>query len=611
VSKSDSKGRGRSCRERQSSWRRAPGARPVRQPALNVLPSWPPAPWKQQSVYRFAQLPPATRLAYGRIMPPERSVARTAGRDKESAISVSSRDSKIDVLVVGSGLMGATVANLIRRAAPKATIAMVDGGPIVGPQPGLHLHDVDDSVLTSHGWKVVPGGLSSCVEPAKCGPGIPAGKTLSFVVTKQNGEAARATISLEPGLHDLSAFGEDDEGMPGAMLSWNTGGMGVHWSAVTPAPWGAEVPCDIPMEQWASDLAVAESVLHVHRNPFGELDTAVIIRALLNDVFKDVSIAGREVKPMPMALIPAEKGRLRRVGPSVIISAMSDGSDPGFTLLPSTQALRLDHDGQTVFGAELLSIQTGARWHVEACATVVCADAFRTPQLLYASEIRLPALGKFLNEHAFLGGRVLADPKSIGISFDELPDIRDGEWCLSAQWLPHSGRKQPFHGQFNDTRLNGSDGTSPRYAIGMSFYVPTEIREENRLVFSESESDATGMPRIIVQFARSKQDVELIKEGRDTQLRTAKRFGEFDPTSKSKLLPPGSSLHITGTVRMGAVDDGSSVCDPNMRVWGYQNLFVAGCGAIPTALVCNSTLAGTVTAVRAARSVAGLLVNHP
>jgi peptide/nickel transport system substrate-binding protein len=36
------------------------------------------------------------------------------------------------------------------------------------------------SLLTSHGWKVVPGGVSSCVDPAKCGPGIAAGKTLSF-----------------------------------------------------------------------------------------------------------------------------------------------------------------------------------------------------------------------------------------------------------------------------------------------------------------------------------------------------------------------------------------------------------------------------------------------
>jgi len=36
------------------------------------------------------------------------------------------------------------------------------------------------ALLTSHGWKVVPGGATSCVDPAKCGPGIAQGKTLTF-----------------------------------------------------------------------------------------------------------------------------------------------------------------------------------------------------------------------------------------------------------------------------------------------------------------------------------------------------------------------------------------------------------------------------------------------
>ena len=41
----------------------------------------------------------------------------------------------------------------------------------------------------------------------------------------------------------------------------------------------------------------------------------------------------------------------------------------------------------------------------------------------------------------------------------------------------------------------------------------------------------------------------------------AERFGDFDPGRESALLPAGSSLHQTGTVRMGTVDDGTSVSD--------------------------------------------------
>jgi peptide/nickel transport system substrate-binding protein len=36
------------------------------------------------------------------------------------------------------------------------------------------------ALLASHGWTVVPGGASTCADPAKCGPGIARGKTLSF-----------------------------------------------------------------------------------------------------------------------------------------------------------------------------------------------------------------------------------------------------------------------------------------------------------------------------------------------------------------------------------------------------------------------------------------------
>jgi peptide/nickel transport system substrate-binding protein len=36
------------------------------------------------------------------------------------------------------------------------------------------------ALLASHGWTVNPGGVTTCADPAKCGPGIPKGKTLSF-----------------------------------------------------------------------------------------------------------------------------------------------------------------------------------------------------------------------------------------------------------------------------------------------------------------------------------------------------------------------------------------------------------------------------------------------
>jgi choline dehydrogenase-like flavoprotein len=156
----------------------------------------------------------------------------------------------------------------------------------------------------------------------------------------------------------------------------------------------------------------------------------------------------------------------------------------------------------------------------------------------------------------------------------------------------------------------GTDGRLD-YLIGLSFYVPTEIHEENRLEFSDAETDPLGMPKATVRFTRSRRDIDLIGQGTVAHGIAADRLGQFDLLGESVLRPPGSSLHITGTVRMGSEDDGSSVCDNDMRLWEYRNLFVAGCGAIPTAMACNATLTGTVTAVRAARAAAKLLNSLP
>ena len=238
-----------------------------------------------------------------------------------------------------------------------------------------------------------------------------------------------------------------------------------------------------------------------------------------------------------------------------------------------------------------------------ADTVVVCADTIRTPQLLFASGIRPTALGRYLNEHASLTGRVVADPERLGFRLSDLLPPTISEWTADTLWVPHSGPEQPHQFQVMNSVAIDDDGQPIAYVVGLGGYVRTEIRAENLLEFSETETDSSGLPKITVHFDYTDRDEELIADGQRAQQRMAEQFGPFDPETESARLPAGASLHFSGTVRMGPADDGTSVCGTDCRVWGFDNLYVAGNGVIPTALACNSTLTGMTTAVRAARAV--------
>ncbi|MEV0933205.1 GMC oxidoreductase [Streptomyces phaeochromogenes] len=494
---------------------------------------------------------------------------------------------RTSVLVVGSGIMGSVVARLLRDTDPALDITMVEGGSAIGEVPGLHLHDVDDPVLWSR-------------YNERVGTGIQGMYTGAEVVR----DAAGSLDDLTPGMFHALAFGEGAEAMPATALAWNAGGMGVHWTAATPWPAGDEVFDFGDPARWATDLDTARRVLAVTPSAIGPTDVGRIVLDVLRRRFDGIGPDDRRPQPMPMAVTTPASGPMPRTAPGTIFPAMATGEDPAFTLLTGTLATALIVSDGRVAGARLRRIADGAESQLLADAVVVCADALRTPQLLFASGIRPEALGRYLNEHAFITARVLLDPDRFGIGLDDLPLPRAGEFSTDSLWLPQNGAAQPFHGQIMNRTYVDEDGRPLAHSVGLSLYVPVESRPENRLVFSPTETDLAGMPRIGVEFGYSDADRTLLGRALDDIQSIAEEFGPFDPATERALLPPGSSLHLTGTVRSGPVDDGTSVCGPDGRVWGYDNLYLAGNGVIPTAMAANVTLTGAVTAVRAARAVA-------
>ena len=89
------------------------------------------------------------------------------------------------------------------------------------------------------------------------------------------------------------------------------------------------------------------------------------------------------------------------------------------------------------------------------------------------------------------------------------------------------------------------------------------------------------MPAMTVHYRSRARDHEVIDRGKDEIVRLGKAVGE-PLDDRPFMMPLGASLHYQGTTRLGAADDGSSVCSPEGEVWGVPGLFVAGNGVIPT-----------------------------
>lgn len=497
-------------------------------------------------------------------------------------------DLSTDVLIVGGGIMGAAVARLLRETDADLAITIIDSGAVIGGTPGVHLHDIDD-----------PEGIYQ----ERVSSGIQGMYTGAEVVN----EVADDVRQLTPGMFHASAFGEDADAMPAAAFGWNAGGMGVHWTAATPWPAGHETFDHGDPDAWADDLETARRLLRVTPSPLGPTTVGSIVLDVLGRRFAGTGPAERMPQPMPMAVEPRETGPMPRTGPARIFPPLASGGDAAFTLRTGELVTSLIVDGAHVTGARTRRVADGTEHEVHARVVIVAADAMRTPQLLFASGIRPTALGRYLNEHAFVTSRVLIDLERFGLDLDALPMQREGEFCTDSLWLPQNGSAQPFHGQIMNTTYTDEAGHPLAHSVGVSLYTPVESRAENRIAFSEAETDLAGMPRMTFEFDYSAADRALIDQALETVESIALEFGEFDPATERALLVPGSSLHLTGTVRSGETDDGTSVCDPDGRVWGFENLLLAGNGVVPTAVVANATLTGTITAVRAARAAHRLL----
>jgi choline dehydrogenase-like flavoprotein len=502
-----------------------------------------------------------------------------------------------DLLIVGSGPAGASVARAVADAVPGARIRMVEVGPAPDEQVGRNARNV-------------PSGLRDAVRRASQGP-FPDSASVSRIPTDRRVEG---TITARQGTHLL----EQPEGftdMPAAAMSSVVGGQGIHWTGATPEPLDSEVTPLLDPNAWASLLDRSRALLRVSAEPYPTSLPERAVRRAVAGVFDGRLAAGRAVSPLPAACSVHEDGSRHWTGVDTILGGLAGETDR-FVISPETLCRRLVVEGGQVVAVELESRVEGGVEIVRPRAVVVAADALRTPQLLWASGIRPAALGRYLTEHPLVFGVVALSPDAVRTAVDADPEAAalpplswtEDEPIGAMLRVPFSEPTLPFAGQLMvlgraPMPVSGPLAAAPAYVL-VGFGCRQQPDPQNRLVFSDTETDSFGMPKIGIRYRLGEQDLAELERAKAAQAEAAGALGPFLPGGEPKVMPAGSSLHYQGTVRMGAADDGTSVCDVHGSVWGTANLYVAGNGVIATATACNPTLTSVAFALGTADRVA-------
>ena len=492
---------------------------------------------------------------------------------------------RVDLLVVGSGPVGATFARVVSERLPTARIMMVDAGPVLTDPPGLNLKNLEDESALQRARELSQGPPDA----TRGNAGIP---------------AVEGTVTARQGTHLVDTAG----GMPAACMSTCVGGMGAHWTCATPRPYASERIPFIPPAELDGVLASAERLLATTTLAFAESPQGAAIRNRLGEVFDSELPEGRKVGILPVAGRGDGDGRVTWTGVDTILGRLLEESR--IELRPETLCRELLVRGGRVEGAVVEHRPSGVSATIEASVVVVAADSLRTPQLLWASGIRPPALGRHLTEHPLTFAVVRLDPEIVPLLDKERSHRLDP--VMSVVTVPFS-EEHPFHSQIMHVDripfpLPGLvEGEAPSGFSTMGWGFRKWPRMEDGIVFSDERNDVFGMPAMTIEYELTRRELAEQERALEHLERGGMALGEFPTGGAPRVMPKGSSIHYMGTVRMGDADNGPSVCDPWSRVWGFDNLFVGGNGVIPTANACNPTLTSVALAIRSCDRVAETL----
>ena len=381
--------------------------------------------------------------------------------------------------------------------------------------------------------------------------------------------------------YDLSA---PPEGLPGASETIAFGGQGLIWTNNCPRTQaGLDRPPGFDDDTWERRYVQAEGLLSVTTDPLGHSERQTRVAGRLTT---HLTGSGRRVERLPIAG-RADGDAIHYTATADILAGIA-ATAPSLEIRCGTRAVRIEHGSRRATSV-CVATATGEE-RLEADALVVAAGVFATPRLLFASDLRLPALGRWLHYHPLLLAQLVLDEELSAPAGRADPPPR--------LWIPPT-RRAPWHAMVLRDLGAGlpEEPVEERRLIELQFFAPVEPRAEHCM-----RLDGT-VPRFDVRL--SERDRATLDAMRVDAEAVGRALGRWRKGCEPSWNPWGFS-HPMGTTRMGD-DPATSVVDRYGRVHGMENLYVAGISLLPGPMAVNPTL----TAVALALEMVDALVRAP
>lgn len=543
---------------------------------------------------------------------------------------------EVDILIVGSGPVGCTFARQFVEAGLK--VLMIDSGAQLSKHPGEHLKN---AFLYQRNVDLFASVIRGHIRPLSVPPDT------------------RSNLTWDPGsfqpdpdkpfIRDGQNPDQKEEyNLPGAAATHAVGGMATHWTCATPRQ-HPDIERWNVIKNWDNLYDQAEEYLNVHprrhrpTHPYEHSIRHQIVVGVLKEAFPEIQ-PPYHPQALPLAcerrseIIKDNQKLLSEFvtwsGADTVLKPILDHPEQYshlFEIREQHRCTKLIHQDGRIQGAMIKNLIESKIIVVQAKKYIICAGTVLTPQILFNSGIRPKPLGLYLSEQPIAFCQIVLKQEIIndireGRSpyLDEQAKKRVQEYLEYLQehniedpipipinepepqgWIPVS-QNRPWHCQIHRDAFSYGDvapNVDSRVIVDLRWFGRVEQVETNKVTFNNKYRDTFGMPQPTFHFEyTSLEERNRMHSMMEDMLRAAGALGGFLPPSQPQFMPPGLTLHIHGTTRMGT-DPNVSVVDEYSKVWNFQNLYLGGNGLLPIANASNPTLTSVAVALHSAQSI--------